>query len=60
MNEFAQSIIVSYTCGNNADASLLLVGQKQQKEGKDLITIINAYQGEEATELWNKLTMKEN
>lgn len=61
MNEIANSVIVSFTCGNGPEesrpyTSLLLVGQKQP--GKD-VAIINAFQGIEAYNLWQKLTVKE-
>ena len=55
MNKIAQSILVSYTCGDDKGASLMLVGQKQKD--KDVV-IINAIQGEEANELWKKLITK--
>ena len=55
MNNFAQSILVSYTRGNDTDKSLMLVGQKQA--GKDIV-IVNAFQDKEADELWKTLTTK--
>lgn len=55
MNKIAQSILVSYTRGDDANSSLLLVGQKQK--GKDAV-IVNAFQGKDANELWKKLTVK--
>lgn len=43
-----ESVIVSY----DPDSKLLLVGKKNYKHGLD---IINAMQGDEATELYQKL-----
>ena len=56
MNQFVETILVSYTRGNDTDASLMLVGQRQP--GND-ITIVNAFQDKDADELWKKLTVKE-
>lgn len=50
------SIIVAFDYKADADNAVLIVGQKTPK--KD-IQIINAFQGEEAKELWKKLIVKE-
>ena len=47
------SIIVSYDASENGDEMILLVGKKNPNE---TIKIINAFQGEEAKNLWKKLT----
>ena len=47
------SIIVSYDASENGDETILLVGKKNLNE---TIKIINAFQGEEAKNLWKKLT----
>lgn len=47
------SIIVSYDASENGDETILLVGKKNPNE---IIKIINAFQGEEAKNLWKKLT----
>lgn len=47
------SVIVSWDFSNGKDNSILLVGQ--QKNG--VVNVINAIQGEEAEELYRKLTM---
>ena len=47
------SIIVSYDASVNGDETILLVGKKNPNE---TIKIINAFQGEEAKDLWKKLT----
>lgn len=51
--DICSSVIVAFDYKENADNAVLIVGQKGPK--KD-IQIINAFQGEEAKELWNKLT----
>ena len=53
-----ESVIVSYDHIPGKDIAVLLVGIKQPNQTVD---IINALQGSEATDLWNKLiTIKEN
>ena len=47
------SIIVSYDASENGDETILLVGKKNPNE---IIKIVNAFQGEEAKDLWKKLT----
>ena len=47
------SIIVSYDASETGDEPILLVGKKNPNE---IIKIINAFQGEEAKDLWKKLT----
>lgn len=46
------SVIVSWDFSNGEDVGVLIVGK--QKKGK--IEIVNAYQGKEAVELYEKLT----
>lgn len=54
----ADCILVSYDPTNNADTAVLIVGKKSPKQD---VEIINALQGEKATELWKTLiTKKEN
>lgn len=50
------SIIVSYDASENGDETILLVGKKNPNE---IIKIINAFQGEEAKDLWKKLTERD-
>lgn len=55
MNENSKSTdscIVAFDCTNGKDNTVLIVGKKAP--GKD-IDIINAFQSEEAIELWNRL-----
>lgn len=47
------SIIVSYDASENGDETILLVGKKNPNE---IVEVINAFQGEEAKDLWKKLT----
>lgn len=47
------SIIVSYDRNPSKDISVLVVGRKEPNAS---VTIINAFQGEEADELYKKLT----
>ena len=49
------SFIVAWDFANGADNEVLLVGEK--KEGR--IDIVNAFQGEEAIEIYNKLAVVE-
>ena len=51
----AECILVSYDHSNGVDTAILLVGKKNPKQD---VEIINAFQGEEATELWRKLTIR--
>ena len=50
------SIIVAFDYKAGSDNAVLIVGKKNPKQD---IVIINAFQGEEAKELWKKLTTKE-
>lgn len=52
----ATSILVAYDNTNGVDKSVLVVGKKNPGQAVD---IINAFQGKEADELWQKLTVKE-
>lgn len=47
-------VLVSYVNGENSDNPILIVGE-QKKQGD--ITILNAIQGSEATEIFKKLTI---
>lgn len=47
------SIIVAYDYKEGSDTAVLIVGQKNPKMD---IQIINAFEGDEAKELWKKLT----
>lgn len=49
---FTDAIIVSYDYKPEKDNAVLIVGRKKKGQAID---IINAFQGSEATELYNKL-----
>jgi hypothetical protein len=49
-------ILVSYTEPTNGDSPILIVGRKRPDQ---LADIINAFQGDKATELYQKLITKE-
>lgn len=51
------TILVSYDDSNGVDTCVLIVGRKNPGE---TVTIINAFQGEEAAELYRKLTERKN
>ena len=53
--DITSSVIVAFDYKGDSDNAVLIVGQKQPK--KD-VHIINAFSGDEAKELWNKLTVK--
>lgn len=53
--QIAKSIIVSFSKNLENNSCVLIVGDKQPK--KD-VEIINAFDGPEAEELWNKLVTK--
>ena len=55
MNEVAKSVIVSYSCGDDKDNAVLIVGEKCPYMD---VAIVNAFQGAEANELWQKLTVR--
>ena len=47
------SVIVAYDYNEGVDRAVLIVGQKDPKMD---VKIINAFQDDEAKELWKKLT----
>ena len=49
------SVIVSWDFSHGKDVGVLIVGEKRINQSVD---IINAYQGEEAYELYKKLAVK--
>lgn len=52
----AGSVIVAFD-HKEGDKAILLVGRKNPKQD---VAIINAFEGEEAKELWKKLTVKKS
>ncbi|MBR5780408.1 MAG: hypothetical protein IKY27_00295 [Bacteroidales bacterium] len=51
----AESAIISIDYSNGKDNTVLIVGKKRPNQ---VIEVVNAFQGEEAIELWEKLTIK--
>ena len=49
------SVIVSWDVSHGKDVGVLIVGEKRMNQSVD---IINAYKGEEAYELYKKLTVR--
>jgi hypothetical protein len=56
MNKIADTLLVSVDFTNGVDTGVLIVGRKQPNEA---VSIVNAFQGEEALELYKKLITKE-
>lgn len=51
-------LLISYDNASN-DKPVLIVGRKMNRGGRALVKIVNAFQDEEAEELYKKLTTKE-
>lgn len=49
------SLIIGYDFTNGKDKEILIVGRKRMNQS---VEIINAFQGEEAKEIYNRLTTK--
>lgn len=56
MEKTSDSLIIGFVSSANKDGTVLVVGRKKPREAVD---IINAFEGEEALELYRKLTAKE-
>lgn len=54
-NHTSGSLIIEYDINHTTDIATLIVGLKRPDE---MIEIVNAFQGDEATELYKKLTTK--
>ena len=54
-NRITNSVVVAFDHDEKRDNAVLIVGQKNAKVD---IQIINAFSGDEAKELWKKLTTK--
>ena len=50
------SVIVAYDFTHGKDNTVLIVGRKRKNQTVD---IINAFQGEEAIDIWKKLITRE-
>ena len=55
MNETHGSVIVSWDFSHNGDKHVLLVGRKMPKHD---VEVINAFQGKEAHDIYDKLMTK--
>lgn len=55
MKPLTDSVIVSISFNINQDNTVLVVGRKRLNES---VEIINAFQGQEAIDIYNKLTNK--
>lgn len=53
MKSITDTLLVSIDLATNGDNAVLLVGRKRQNQA---VTIINAFEGEEAVTLYKKLT----
>lgn len=53
MKESSDSLVIGFDSSNGKDGTVLIVGRKKPREAVD---IINAFEGEEAIELYKKLT----
>lgn len=53
MKSITDTLLVSIDLSTSGDNTVLLVGRKRPNE---TIAIVNAFQGEEAVELYNRLT----
>lgn len=53
----SDTILVGFDYNPGKDNAVLIVGKKRPNNSID---IINAFQGDEAKELWEKLTVKKN
>lgn len=52
MEKIVESLIIGFNSSAGKDGSVLIVGRKKPREAVD---IINAFEGEEALELYKKL-----
>ena len=56
-NSITDSILVGINRSNNGDNTVLIVGRKRPNESVD---IINAFEGDEALELYRRLVTKKD
>jgi hypothetical protein len=55
MNQVTETILVGFSVDPKKDIPVLIVGKKRKNQSME---VINAFQGDEAKELWNKLVVK--
>ena len=53
----AESILVAFETVDGKDKDILIIGKKHPNKPTE---VINAFMGEEAIELWNRLTIKKD
>lgn len=51
----SDAILIGYDCSLNKETAVLIVGRKRENQS---VEIINAFDGKEATEMYNKLLGK--
>ena len=56
MKQVNETLLVSVNLNTDANTGVLIVGRQNRK--KRAVDIVNAFQGEEAMELYTKLTTK--
>lgn len=56
-NSITDSILVGFNRSNNGDNTVLIVGRKRPNKSVD---IINAFEGDEALELYRRLVTKKD
>lgn len=56
MKSITDTLLVSVDLTTNGDNAVLIVGRKKQNQA---VNVINAFQGEEAVELYNRLVTVE-
>ena len=56
MEKTSDSLIIGFDSSTGKDSTVLIVGRKKPREAVD---VINAFEGEEALELYKKLTTPE-
>ena len=56
MKQVNETLLVSISLNTDTNTGVLIVGRQNRKKGA--VDIINAFQGEEAMELYTKLTTK--
>ena len=56
MKQVNETLLVSISMNTDTNTGVLIVGRQNRKKGA--VDIVNAFQGEEAMELYTKLTTK--
>ena len=56
MKQVNETLLVSVSLNTDTNTGVLIVGRQNRKKG--VVDIVNAFQGEEAMDLYTKLTTK--